>query len=226
MRGGERCRNYGQVSRASCGELAEARAFCSTLGVRQLIYDFDVFTVNGFADNPPERCYFCKHALFSALQDVAASEDAFLAEGSNLDDLGDYRPGLRAIAELGVASPLRQAELTKADIRYLSQRWQLATWEKPSFACLASRFAYGEKITSKKLLMVEKAEAYLKESGFRQFRVRMHGEELARIEVLDEDIERLMAARKKIAAHLRTLGYRYIAVDLQGYRTGSMNEVL
>lgn len=207
-------------------ELAEAQKLCKKLGIKQLVYEMDVFTVPGFAENPPDRCYYCKKALFTKLQELAAEQGARLVEGSNMDDLGDYRPGLRALAELEVLSPLQQAELTKAEIRYLSELWQLPTWSKPSFACLASRFAYGERITGEGLAQVEGAEQELLELGFRQFRVRVHGRELARIEVPADDIPRLVAVRETVNAKLKALGFKYVAVDLAGYRAGSMNEVL
>ena len=139
----------------------------------------------------------------------------------------DYRPGMQAIAELGIRSPLRQVGLWKSEIRELSRAMGLPTWDKPSFACLASRFAYGESITAEKLGMVEQAEELLRTLGFRQFRVRIHGT-MARIEILPEDFRRFMehALREKVAAHCKALGFSYVTLDLQGYRTGSMNEVL
>ena len=152
---------------------------------------------------------------------------AHVIEGSNVDDCGDYRPGLQAVAELGVKSPLREAGLGKADIRVLSRELGLPTWEKPSFACLASRFVYGETITREKLSMVDRAEQFLLELGFRQVRVRVHGT-LARIEVLPGDLGRIMEeeTRARIAAELKGIGFSYVTLDLQGYRTGSMNETL
>lgn len=150
-----------------------------------------------------------------------------LCEGSNMDDLGDYRPGLRALAELKVQSPLRTAELTKEEIRLLSHKLQLPTWDKPSFACLASRFVYGERITAEKLAAVDKAEQLLWELGFKQFRVRVHGS-LARVELLPEQLEQAVAEpmRSAIYKGLQAAGFAYVALDLQGYRTGSMNETL
>ena len=150
-----------------------------------------------------------------------------LCEGSNMDDLGDYRPGLKALAELEVQSPLRAAQLTKAEIRLLSRRLQLPTWDKPSFACLASRFVYGERITAQKLAAVDKAEQLLWELGFKQFRVRVHGN-LARIELLPEQLELALAEpmRTTIYHGVQAAGFAYVALDLQGYRTGSMNETL
>ena len=184
--------------------------------------------MEGFRENPPDRCYLCKRALFAAFCRIAAEQDlGTVVEGSNVDDCGDYRPGMRAIAELEIRSPLREAGLTKAEIRELSRRLDLPTWDKPSFACLASRFAYGEEITEEKLAMVERAEAYLMGLGFRQMRVRIHGR-LARVEVLPEDMDRFLdpALRAAAAAALREMGFLYVTLDLQGYRMGSMNEAL
>ena len=209
-------------------ELEAAQAFCAALGVRHIIVQPDVMRLPGFYTNPPDRCYHCKKQIFSALSKAArASGAAVVAEGSNLDDEGDYRPGLRAIAELDVKSPLREAGLTKAMIRALSRELGLDTWDKPSCACLASRFAYGERITQEGLRRVDAAEAFLHDLGFRQVRVRVHGE-LARVEAEPGDILRLAAPemRAQLDAKLRALGFAYVTLDLQGYRTGSMNETL
>ena len=197
-------------------------------GIRQIVYEFDVMSVDGFSQNPPDRCYLCKRALFGNIQRLAAENDlAWVIEGSNMDDNQDYRPGHRAIAELGIKSPLRDAGLTKAEIRTLSRELGLPTWDKPSYACLASRFVYGEGITAEKLSMVERSEAYLMEQGFRQMRVRVHGN-LARIEVLPEDFERLLDPKLRlgITEKLREYGFSYVSLDLAGFRSGSMNETL
>lgn len=209
-------------------ERTEAEELCQSFGCRQIIFRFEEMGVPGFADNPPDRCYICKTALFTHMKDIAAENGMdVLAEGSNMDDLGDYRPGLRAIAELHIASPLREAGLTKAEIRFLSKELGLPTWQKPSFACLASRFVYGETITEEKLAMVEQGEQLLFSLGFHQFRVRIHGT-LARIELLPEEIDRLLTPelRTEIAKKFRGFGFSYVTLDLQGYRTGSMNEGL
>lgn len=207
-------------------ETGEAEAICRALGVRQITEAVDELAIPGVAENPADRCYLCKRTLFSRLWELArANGCAALAEGSNADDEGDYRPGLRAIRELGVESPLKKAGLTKAEIRDLSRKAGLPTWDKPSYACLASRFPYGETITAEKLAMVEKAEQGLLDRGFRQTRVRVHGDS-ARIEVPEEDMDRILALRKEIAAAVRAAGFAYVSLDLEGYRTGSMNEVL
>jgi uncharacterized protein len=167
--------------------------------------------------------------LFSKI--IAVSKDNgvdYVVEGSNLDDEGDYRPGLKAIAELQVKSPLREIGFTKAEIRALSKEFGLATADKPSFACLASRFPYGETISADKLVMVDKGEQLLLDEGFRQFRVRIHGDNLARIELLPEDINRMLdeELRNRIYDNFKAFGFAYVSLDLKGYRMGSMNEVL
>lgn len=208
-------------------ELKETQDFCQENHICQEICKINEFDIPGFRQNPPDRCYICKKTLFSNFLRIAQENGAVLCEGSNMDDLGDYRPGLRALAELNVQSPLRAAELTKAEIRLLSRRLQLPTWDKPSFACLASRFVYGERITAEKLAAVDKAEQLLWELGFKQFRVRVHGS-MARIELLPEQLEQAVAEpmRSTIYEGVKAAGFAYVALDLQGYRTGSMNETL
>lgn len=208
-------------------DLTEAEEFCRKYGIRHIYFDFDELAVPGFAENPPDRCYICKKTLFSNFLRLAEENKAVLCEGSNMDDLGDYRPGLKALAELDVHSPLRVAQLTKAEIRFLSHDLQLPTWNKPSFACLASRFVYGERITAEKLVAVDKAEQLLWELGFKQFRVRVHGN-LARIEVLPEQLEQALSEPNRSLIHkkLHEFGFAYVTLDLLGYRTGSMNETL
>jgi len=208
-------------------ECQEADAFCKAQGISHRFVDVDELSIEGFADNPANRCYLCKKALFSEILTLAETEGIkAVAEGSNLDDNGDYRPGLLAIDELGIRSPLRDAHLTKEEIRTLSKAMALPTWDKPSFACLASRFVYGERITLKKLSMVEQAEQYLLDLGFRQLRVRMHGESLARIEVPAEELPSLLTHRIEVSERLHAVGFDYVTMDLQGYRSGSMNETL
>ena len=173
-------------------------------------------------------CYICKKAIFTKLWEAAKAHHMnMIVEGSNMDDLGDYRPGKRAIQELGVRSPLQEAGLYKEEIRKLSKGMNLPTWNKPSFACLASRFVYGETITEEKLHMVDQAEQFLMDLGFHQFRVRIHGT-MARIEVPAEDILKIAdnETRTKITEKFRTLGFSYVTLDLQGFRSGSMNETL
>ncbi len=209
-------------------ESEEAEAFCRSEGIRHFVFEFDAMAVDGFAKNPPDRCYICKRAIFGNILKIAEENGiSFVAEGTNIDDEGDYRPGLRAISELGIKSPLRYAGLNKADIRKLSAELGLSTANKPSFACLASRFVYGEDITDEGLSMAERAEKLLFSMGFGQARVRMHGK-MARIELLSGDIEKavLPENRQKIVGELEKYGFTYVSLDLKGYRTGSMNEVL
>jgi uncharacterized protein len=193
----------------------------------QVIHTNEICDEN-FYTNPPERCYFCKLELFSTLKKLASDHGIqYVLEGSNLDDTSDYRPGLRAIKELEIVSPLKQAGLTKDEIRSLSKSLGLPTWSKPSMACLASRFPYSYQITEPELKMVEQAERFLRKLGFVQLRVRHHGK-LARIEVEPNQLEKLIAPenRLQIITYLKSLGYVWIAMDLQGYRTGSFNESL
>lgn len=220
------------VTASSCSfpkrELDEAAAFCKKEGVRHFICESEELKIEGFAQNPKNRCYLCKKELFGKIKKIADDNGmAFIAEGSNLDDNGDYRPGLCAVAELGIKSPLRECGLTKADIRALSKYLGLPTWEKPSFACLASRFVYGETITEEKLNMVDRAEQLLLDMGFHQVRVRIH-DRMARIELAPEEFGKLVETenRKKVAAAFRAYGFTYVTMDLMGYRTGSMNETL
>ena len=207
-------------------ESREAAQFCTELGVKQIFTDVDQLSIEGFRENPPDRCYICKKELFGTMM-AAAAEQGFskVAEGSNMDDLGDYRPGLRAISELGVLSPLREAGLYKAEIREISRELGLPTWKKQSFACLATRFMYGEHITDEKLERVDRAEQLLMDLGFGQLRVRIHGEDgkLARIEIMPEEFEKLLACREEIVREFKKFGFEYTAMELAGYRMGSMN---
>lgn len=206
-------------------ELQEARAFCEAEGIRHILQDINELEVPEFSENGPERCYYCKVNVLECLG-AAAKEAGFLnvAEGSNTDDLGDYRPGRRAVLEFGVKSPLLEAGLSKAEVRELSARLGLKTWDKPAYACLASRVPSGEPITEDKLRRVEEAEAFLMAKGFRQLRVRVHGD-LARIELPPEQIAHLAAPplREELTAYFKSLGFRYVSLDLAGYKTGNMN---
>ena len=220
------------VTAQSCSfpkrELKEAIAFCEKEGIKHVICESEELSIEGFAQNPKNRCYLCKKELFEKIQKIAADNGMkAIVEGSNLDDNGDYRPGLQAVAELHVKSPLRHVELTKQEIRDLSKEMGLPTWDKQSFACLSSRFVYGETISEKKLGMVDKAEQLLLDMGFHQVRVRIHGN-IARIEVLPDEIARIAEEgnRTKIANQLKEYGFDYVTLDLLGYRTGSMNETL
>ena len=212
-------------------ELETARSWCITQGIEHEVIAIDELAIPGFASNPPNRCYICKRAIFSRLIDAAHDHGIdCVVDGSNLDDVGDYRPGMQALAELGVRSPLRECGFTKADVRKLSRELSLPTWNVPSAACLASRFAYGETITVEKLRRVELAEQYLRDLGLSQLRVRIHGEDgtLARIEVPTGDIAGLADAplRDHVVTRFRELGFLYVSLDLIGFRSGAMNETL
>ena len=209
-------------------EVCEAKAFCMERRIRQIFVTVNPFEDEDIRKNSPERCYYCKRKIFGELIKTAKENGIeYVAEGSNLDDLGDYRPGLKAISELFVKSPLRDAGLTKDDIRALSKAMNLPTWSKPSYACLASRLVYGEEITEEKLDKIEKAEEFLISKGFIEERVRMHGN-LARIEVPAKDIEKIASeeTRNEIYDTIKALGFTYVTLDLKGYRTGSMNETI
>lgn len=209
-------------------ETAEAEAFARSLGVHPVFLDLEVMAIPGFAENSPERCYFCKKAVFSAIREAAGKQGAtILADGANVDDDGDYRPGTRAVRELGAISPLREAGLTKADIRALAREMNLPFWDKPSFACLASRIPYNHPISAEAMARVERAEQYFLASGLRNVRVRLHGD-LARVEVEPADMPRFfdVATLCRMDADLRAMGFAYAALDMRGYRTGSMNETL
>ena len=204
-------------------ELDFTKKFCADNNIRQIIFEADVLKIDGVKENPVNRCYLCKRALFENFLRLA--DDKILVEGSNTDDASDYRPGIKALAELNIKSPLREVGLYKSEIRELSKEMNLPTWNKPSMACLASRFVYGESLTEEKLSQVESAEEFLFDKGFNQLRVRVHGN-LARIEILPEDFPKLMKLRGDIVNKLKSLGFDYVTLDLQGYRVGSMNSGL
>lgn len=224
------------VTASSCSfparELKEARDFCRANGIRHIVCESEELEIEGFRQNPKNRCYLCKHELFEKIRRIAEENDLnAVAEGSNVDDNGDYRPGLVAVKELGIKSPLRYAGFHKEEIRILSRELGLSTWDKQSFACLSSRFAYGETISEEKLRMVDQAEQLLLDMGFHQLRVRIHGKDkdyIARIEILPEEFSKLMEEESRIRIYdfLKSIGFAYVALDLKGYRTGSMNETI
>ena len=209
-------------------EIKEAKAFCEERGIRHIIYTMDPMKEEGYRKNGPDRCYFCKRGIYTEIRRIAEENGIeYMAEGSHMDDLGDYRPGLRAVEELSVKSPLREAKMTKADIRMLSKAMGLPTWSKPAYACLASRFVYGEEITEEKLKMIDQAEQFLIEHGFLEERVRMHGK-IARIEVPAKDISRLAedGIREKVYEFFKRIGFQFVTLDLRGYQMGSMNKTI
>jgi pyridinium-3,5-biscarboxylic acid mononucleotide sulfurtransferase len=209
-------------------ELDETRRLADLLGMRHLIVQTRELDNPKYALNSPNRCYFCKEELFAKLGPIARQHgDAVMVYGANMDDLGDHRPGMEAAKAAGVRAPLIEAEVWKEEIRTLSRELGLPTWDKPSFACLSSRFQYGEAITPEKLRRVDAAEAFVRSLGFRQFRVRHH-DRLARLELPPEEIERLFedGRHQAVVKRFKELGYLYVTLDLQGFRSGSANEIL
>ena len=209
-------------------EKKESSEIARLIGARHEIVAIDENDIEGFTGNPADRCYICKKFLFSQVLGIAESEGiACVMDASNADDTGDYRPGLRALKELGIRSPLMEAGMTKEEIRGLSRDRNLPSWDKPAMACLATRVPYGEKITKEKLHQIDEAEEFLRSLGFGNCRVRHHGK-LARIEVSPKRLEQLMKPdqRRQVTEHLKGLGFKYITLDLQGYRMGSLNEAI
>lgn len=206
-------------------EFRQALDIIKQIGAPHRVIVSEELDIPGYADNPPDRCFFCKGELFGILSKLAKEEGyAFVCDGANMDDLGDYRPGRKAAAEQGVRSPLIEAGFTKEDIRHHAQRLGLPNWDKPAAACLASRFPYGVKITAEKLSRVEQAEDVLKKAGYRQLRVRDH-DGIARIEIAKSELAAFMADSRygEWAAAIKALGFTYVTLDLEGYRTGSLN---
>jgi len=209
-------------------ERAEAERLAGLIGLRHRVIRTRELENPSYAGNPPNRCFFCKEELFERLAPIAGEEGvAHVVYGATVDDLGDHRPGMASARQRGVRAPLIDAGLGKAEIRELSRAFGLPTWDKPAMACLSSRFPYGTPITAEKLRQVDRAEAFVRSLGFREFRVRHHGE-LARLEVARGELARLWedGRAEAIAARLRELGFLYVTVDLQGFRSGSLNEAL
>jgi uncharacterized protein len=209
-------------------ELAQARRLARDIGCRLLLVETNELQDERYASNPTNRCFFCKQELFSTIFPIAAREGlATVVYGANLDDTGDFRPGMQAARAMGVRAPLLEAQLGKAEIRALSRHLDLETWDKPAFACLSSRIPYGERVTPEKLHQIDQAELLLYEEGFRQVRVRHHGE-IARIEVPAADLPRFFqeGCNERVVSRLQAIGFRYVTLDLRGYRSGSLNEAL
>lgn len=209
-------------------ERDEAIQFIKSRGIQHIVFHSDETSLPSFLSNSPDRCYHCKKTLSQELIKIAEERGIkHIAYAANVDDLGDYRPGLKAAREMGIVAPLVEARINKEEIRFLSKEMGLSTWDKPAMACLASRFPYGDAITEKKLKMVEEAEDFLAENGFKQYRVRHHGP-VARIELESSEIKRIIEAglRKNIAERFKQIGFLHIAVDLEGYISGSMNRAL
>ncbi len=210
-------------------EFEEAVALAGNMGARYVVVHTEETDLVKFRENPPDRCYFCKSELFDKLAGIAAQEGiAWIADGTITDDLGDFRPGMKAKSEKNVRSPLLEAGMSKSDVRELSRELGLPTWDKPAFACLSSRFPYGTGITRENLTKIDSAESFLRDEGFRSFRVRFHDERTARIEIPPQELSRLLdeELRTRLVARFKELGFIYVTLDLQGYRTGSMNETL
>jgi uncharacterized protein len=207
-------------------EQMDAECFSQSTGIKHVFVDSEELDIENYSSNPINRCYYCKKELFSKIKKYADKFNIdYVLDASNADDVFDYRPGFKALKELGVISPLRDAGFTKEEIRTYSKVMDLNTWDKPAFACLASRFPYGTKITKEKLKMVEKSEDYIRSLGIKQFRVRYH-ENIARIEVLKKDFHIIIENSEKISKKFKELGFKYITLDIEGYRTGSLNEVI
>ncbi|MBD0354955.1 MAG: ATP-dependent sacrificial sulfur transferase LarE [Rubrobacteraceae bacterium] len=207
-------------------ELDLARDFAAKLGVEHLVVNTRELDDPNYASNPTNRCYFCKSTLYTDLAKLASERGyACVVDGANKDDEGDYRPGRKAAKELGVVSPLSVAGVGKAEVRELAKHLGLPSWDKPALACLSSRFPYGQEITPEKLSQVARAEEFLRKEGFRQVRVRHHGE-IARLEVAPAEMERAFALREEISAELKDAGFLYVTLDLAGYRSGSLNAAL
>ena len=207
-------------------ELDLAYDFAASLGVEHLVVNTRELDNPNYASNPKDRCYFCKSTLYSDLARIAGEKGyACVVDGANKDDEGDYRPGRKAAKELGVVSPLSLAGVGKAEVRDLARYLDLSTWDKPALACLSSRFPYGQAITPEKLAQVARAEEFMRSRGYKQVRVRHHGE-IARLEVGSGEMERAFAEREEISAQLKTAGFLYVALDLAGYTPGSLNAAL
>jgi len=219
----------GSSASLAAGELDEALELARLIGIRHEVIRTDELSIPQYQENQADRCYFCKTELFVKVEQLAARLGvAVVADGSNRDDQGEHRPGLRAAKEKKVRSPLAECGLTKPEIRALAACWGLPTWDKPATPCLSSRIAYGEKVTPERLAMIEGAERFLRGHGFQPLRVRYHKGDVARIEVPVEAISRFADAefRRAVVEHLKSLGFKYVALDLEGFRSGSLNAVL
>ena len=219
-------------SSLASGELEEAQALAAQIGVRHRVIHTQEFANADYTKNAPDRCYFCKTELYDRLEGLLSEsidDGVVIVNGANLDDRGDHRPGMRAASEHRVRSPLIEAGLTKANVRELAKLWDLPVWDKPAMPCLSSRIAYGVEVTPERVQRVDAAEQYLRQTfGFREFRVRHEANDLARIEVPTKDLPTLLdsANRGKVTAELKRLGFRFVTVDLEGFRSGSLNTVI
>jgi uncharacterized protein len=211
------------------GELEEARRLAALIGIRHVVIPTDEFSNRQYTQNAPDRCYHCKSELYSRLGRLAPELGVqVVLSGANADDLGDYRPGLRAAEEHHVRSPLAECGFSKQEVRGLAAEWRLPVWDKPAAPCLSSRVAYGEEVTPERLAMIDRAEQFLRGHGLREVRVRYHKGDLARLEVPAEDLPRLCAEqfRRPLSEHLKSLGFKFVALDLDGFRSGSLNTLV
>jgi len=211
------------------GELEQAQRLAEQIGIRHEVIETGELSRDGYRRNAPDRCYHCKTELYAQLEGVAQRLGvAVLVNGANFDDLSDYRPGLRAASERQIQSPLADCGITKAEVRELARHWALPVWDKPASPCLSSRIAYGEQVTAERLAMVDAAEQYLRQLDLRNVRVRYHRGDLARLEVPGDAIERTsqQSVREPLIAHLKSLGFRFVTLDLEGFRSGSLNDLI
>ena len=219
----------GVSSSLASGELDDARRLAELIGIRHEIITTQEFAEPAYLANAPDRCYHCKTELYTRLEELLERfPEAVIVNGANLDDQGDYRPGMTAAREHRVRSPLLECGLTKADVRLLAAHWELPVWDKPASPCLSSRIAYGEEVTPERVAMIDRAEQFLRARGLRELRVRYHKGDLARLEVPGDAIARLAepALRREIVEHLRSLGFKFVTLDLEGFRSGSLNQLL
>lgn len=219
----------GVSSSLAAGELAEAESLAKQIGIRHRVISTGEFDNPDYRRNSPDRCYHCKTELYTRLEGLAEELGvAVIANGANLDDRGDYRPGMQAAGEHAVRSPLVECEFTKADVRALAAHWRLPVWDKPASPCLSSRIAYGEEATAERVAMIDRAEQYLRSLGLRELRVRYHKGDLARIEAPLSELARLSSpeVRAALAREFRSLGFKFITLDLEGLRSGSLNQVI
>ncbi len=208
------------------GELDEARAMARLIGIRHVEIETGEIAQPQYYENAPDRCYHCKTELYTQMKDLQHRLDvAVILNGANLDDLSDYRPGMQAASEQSVSSPLAQCSLTKSEVRELARQWELPVWNKPATPCLSSRVAYGEQVTAERLAMVDRAEQFLRGHGFATCRVRYHRGDLARVEVPLEEVSRVVSGdvREQLVDHFRELGFKFVTLDLLGFRSGSLN---
>jgi uncharacterized protein len=213
----------------AAGELEESIELARQIGIHHEVLQTDELNVPEYRENTAQRCYYCKTELFTQVEKIARRlKMAVVADGSNRDDCGEHRPGIRAAEERQVRSPLAECGLTKPELRRLAEHWGLPTWDKPATPCLSSRIAYGEKVTPERLAMIDRAERFLRRHGFQPLRVRYHKGDAARIEVSVEELPRLTDPdfRRKVVEHLKSLGFKYVSLDLEGFRSGSLNVVL